>query len=497
MKESTVVSRNQLISNILHIGHGSLNIFKDIALKGVESEPELFGHLIAWNYKRGQVRDSKVALPVLALQGPLDDDELNENAVAHLCLLDPRNLIKAIQFYASLIQPRKWPWPQPETTSDAWLKSGIRQYLKVREANRGWWIRTALQHRKSLKTLYAMNHIKPNPYAQKILFERNYPANSVFAKLGQLKNMSQEEAAGTILNHNIPFLVAMGAVGKMKGKPDLIMALLQNMSRAELITNTKIFEKLGVFSSSMLNAAYEKAMEKTKGDKKVSSLKTTKAKQAVKGKKAKAKLEQIEEEGTRTLGGIEGDWLVLGDRSSSMRESMETAKSVASLLAHQVKGKVYLIFFNTAPTFFDVTGKSYSEISEQTRRVTSGGMTSIGCGLDFIAQLGIIVNGIAICSDGGENTQPLFVRMYKRYADQLGIEPPVYLFHVPGDPNGLSKDCVNNQVLLETFELGRQVDYYSLPNIVQTLKASRYSLVEEIMETPLLTFKNVFGEGSI
>jgi hypothetical protein len=39
-----------------------------------------------------------------------------------------------------------------------------------------------------------------------------------------------------------------------------------------------------------------------------------------------------------------------------------------------------------------------------------------------------------------------------------------------------------------------KIDYYSLPNIIPTMKTTRYSLVDEIMGTPLLTLKQVFNQ---
>jgi len=38
------------------------------------------------------------------------------------------------------------------------------------------------------------------------------------------------------------------------------------------------------------------------------------------------------------------------------------------------------------------------------------------------------------------------------------------------------------------------VDFYSLPNLVQTMRTNRYSLIEEIMETPLLTLEQAFAK---
>ena len=95
--EKTDVTRNQIVNQILKVGHGDLSIYEDIGLRAVQTEPELFGHLIAWNQIKGEVRDSKVALPVIALRGQ-HDEELFENAAAHLCLLDPRNLVRAVKF---------------------------------------------------------------------------------------------------------------------------------------------------------------------------------------------------------------------------------------------------------------------------------------------------------------------------------------------------------------------------------------------------------------
>ena len=44
----------------------------------------------------------------------------------------------------------------------------------------------------------------------------------------------------------------------------------------------------------------------------------------------------------------------------------------------------------------------------------------------------------------------------------------------------------------EPFDLRRTgVDYYSLPNLVQTMRSNRYSLIDEIMQVPLLTLAEV------
>jgi hypothetical protein len=56
----------------------------------------------------------------------------------------------------------------------------------------------------------------------------------------------------------------------------------------------------------------------------------------------------------------------------------------------------------------------------------------------------------------------------------------------------MDRFCKDAGILVEFFDVSKDVDFYSLPNIIKTLRTSRYTLVEEIMETPLLTFNDVF-----
>lgn len=483
MVEQEVVSKNRLVSSLMHIGHGDLSIYENVGINAARSEPELFAHFLCWNTKHGEVRDSKVALPVCALRGN-GDAELFENAVANLCTLDPKNLLRAVTFNKRLHRDvTRYPIAPP---AGRLLKEGVKRYLEFRHSSKPTIERAMLQHRNSLKALYTLFHVKPTGFVQSVLFERKNPKGSVFESVANLKNMSPSEAAGTILNNKIPFLIATGALGGIKGKPDVILALIEAMSGNELVANTNALTKWGVFESPSLTAAYDDAIKRAKGDKKTSTLKAGKVK--AKSKKAASKLKDLQNNKLEKLGGIEGDWLILGDKSGSMEESVEVAKHISALVAQQVKGNVYLVFFHQAPQFFDVSGKSLDEIKEMTKRVRADGATSIGCGVDYIKQRGFVVNGIVIVSDGGENRHPTFDDAYRAYADKFGLEPTVYHLHVPGDPDRLRYSSAQ----IERVDLGRNVDYYSLPNIVKVLKANRYQLVDDVMEIPLLTFNDVF-----
>lgn len=491
-------NRREIINQLVKSKHGDLMDYENIGLEASKSDPEFFAHLLPWNSFKGEIRDSKIALPILNLRTlSKEDKEFAENAISSLMLLDPKNLSKAYEFNKTLSKNGK----VISGGHRRMFEKGIKKYLEIRESNKGWFDRTAVQHRESMKKLYAISHCKPSEYVQNILFDRNYPKGSVFEKISHLRSMSPKEAAGTVLQYKIPFQIAIGSLGKKKSEyeknPEFLLALMEGMSGQQLLNNTKFLTSLGVFRSSMLKSEYNKALERAKKDKKVSTLKAGKTIEALK------EVSGVDEHLINQLSnlqdtkisqkGIEGDWVVLGDCSGSMTQAIEMAKHIASFITKSVKGKVYLIFFNDFPKFFDVTGKSLIEIQNECKYIRANGATSIGCGIKFLQEKGIVVNGIAIVSDGGDNTHPYFHDSYNNYIKKMDIQPTVYFYRLNGDSDYLSNFCKKSNIMIEKID-STKIDYYSLPNIVSLMKTSVYGLIDEIMSTPLLTFDKVFSQ---
>lgn len=485
MKKETGVQKTQIIAELSRSAHGKLAEYVPMGQIAAKQEPEFLAHLIAWNRKKGQIRDSKVALPVVSLATREFPQEFVENSLAHLSLLDPRNLVRALRFAKEIKLPGRAKL----------LDRVIGNYLKTLESNWARWERTAVQHRKKLKELYALTHAKPSAMADLILFKGDKPKGTVFEAIANLKNMSVQEAASEIMDRKIPFLVATGALGEKRKDPDLVLALINRMTPTELVTNTKLLERLGVKSNAALRAAYESALEKASKSKKV-TFKTTRAAEAIGDEVLSKKLDSLQERQIKTLGGIEGNWLVLGDKSGSMSVAIEASRMIASTLAKLVQGEVHLVFFDVYPRYIEVTGKTYSELSASTKHVRACGGTSIGCGLQYAIDNGLEINGIAVISDGGENNPPYFYNVYKKYAENTGVEPTVYLYRLSGDSEDVfSETLVRAGIDCQKFDLsGSNVDYYSLPNLIKTMRTSRYSLIDEIMETPLLELKDVFAQ---
>lgn len=489
-------NKQELISQLVKSTHGSLNDYVPITLNAAKNDPEFLAHLIVWNLVKGEIRDSKIALPIINLRAlSRDDKELAESAIASLVTQDPRSLVKAYNFNKELTKSGL----NISGGHRRLLESGLKKYLEVRESNQGWWNKTVIQHKKSIKELYAVSHFKPSEYAQAVLFSKEYPKGSVFEKISMLKDMSPQEAAGTILNYKIPFQIALGSLGRKKEEyeknPEFLLALMGGMSGQQLISATKFLTSVGVFNSPMLKSEYQKALERGKTDKRMSTLKASKAMEVLKenpdvNAEIIARLSVVQESKISQKT-IEGDWLVLGDMSGSMSQAIDLAKDIASYITRSVAGKVYLIFFNENPRVFEVTGKKLEEIRQDTKYIKAGGGTSCGCGIKYLQDKGIIVNGIAMVSDGGDNRTPAFCEAYQTYVKKMEIDPTIYFFRVPGDINRVSMMLGHNNIHFEYYDM-EKTDYYSLPNLVASMKTSRYSLMDEIMDTPLLTFNQVF-----
>lgn len=472
----TALTPQRMVAELSKSTHGDLKAYVPITQRAARENPEFLAHLIAWNQLKGQVRDSKLAIPLASL---VRDFPFAENSFAHLALLSPRDLVRAMHFCRDAGVS---PW--------ALRKRVVEPYVRAREANPGWLIRTVLLHRESLKELYSVNKLRPHTFADSIVFKGACPPGPLAAK-ANLKNMTPAEAASAIVKYRIPYLAASAALkGRMKD-PDVVLALIDTMTPTELVTNTKMLERLGVKTNPALRAAYEAGLARVAKNTSKTVLKTARAAENVGDAQLKAKLVAVQEKQIKAAG-IEGDWLVLGDKSGSMHSAIEVARQVAGVLTTYVKGTVNLVWFDNMPRAMNVTGKTYDQIKAETKHVLANGGTSIGCGLQWAMDKGLNVQGIAIVSDGGENAPPYFPETYARLCAKSDSPVPVYFYRVPGEPDVLSKRMKSLGQDVQIFDIGRDADFYSLPNIVQTMRASRYSLHDEIMDTPLLTLGQVF-----
>lgn len=474
------LTRQKILTELTRSPHGKLVEYLPTIKEASTNHQEFLAHLIAWNHEKGQVRDAKLALPLCSLCAPDYPTEFVENSLAHLAKLNPRDFVRAYRFGLELRLPLRLRV----------LRRLATAYLREFESS-GNWERTALQHRAKLKELYALTHTKPSDKLDAVLFKNDYTSARLFKTVAQLSTMSPLEAAGMIMTLRIPFLIAMGALGAKAKETDLVLALIKAMTPTELVTNTKMLERLGVKTNPALRAVFEEAIAKASSSK-ANVLKTTRAAEQMTDEPLKQKLQALQEKQLASLQ-VEGDWLVLADKSGSMSTCIEASRHIAAALCKFVKGKVWLVFFDTAPQTIDVTGCTLDMIRAATKYIQADGGTSIGCGLQRMLDAHVSVDGIAIVSDACENTAPAFWDVYRRYCESVGKDVPVYLYLLLGNDYIHHAQHFVQGHDVQTFDLKETtVDYYSLPNLVQTMRTNRYSLLDEVMATKLLTFKNVF-----
>lgn len=78
--------------------HGDLKAYRPVIGEACRQDPEFLAHLIAYDFINGQIRDSKIALPVITIGSQDFPDELVENSLAHLAMKAPRELLRALRF---------------------------------------------------------------------------------------------------------------------------------------------------------------------------------------------------------------------------------------------------------------------------------------------------------------------------------------------------------------------------------------------------------------
>lgn len=487
--------------NVLNFSFkGDYEKYESVVLEATRNDPFFLAKVINYNRDKSEIKDSKVALPILALRN-LDlidnervEKEVVENAIANLMLLSPRDLVKAYEYNKKLSKSNR-------VIRKGWrtlLNQSINKYLEIRENYKPWWDRCVLTHRKYMKHLYTISHRKPSEYVQRILFDKDYPENSVFYKLKHLHLLNSKEQAAFIINSKIPFISVFGALKTKKEDldPFLVLALIEQMTGQQLVANAKMISSLGLDRNPWLKVAYQEAFNRAVDDERVTISRASKAINIVNTLNKEETYDKLVELQEKKLDNsqIEGNWVILGDCSGSMNLSIDLSKLISSYVARVVKGKVYLIFFHTLPLAMDVTGKTLEEIKNMTYSITSGGGTVCGCGLELLREKRIEVDGIAIITDGGDHGVPEFYKSYKRYCEELLIQPSIYMYKVPGEYDTMSQLCKANNVDINIHDLrSGRVTEDSLRYMVSTMRISKFGLIEEISDTPLLTINEAFN----
>ena len=366
------------------------------------------------------------------------------------------------------------------------LRTEIVRYLREREADPDWFDGSVMIARKSLKRLYALNHVKPGERAQRVLFDEDPPPGSRLHALRVLsKAATPAEQAQAIIDNAIPYRVAATVVKQLT--PTILLALIERMSPQELINNIASLSKRGAMDNPDLKAVIEQKLEQAKTADRVSAFKAGKAVEsagAMISADMKAKLESVADTQVKAKGRINRPTALLIDKSGSMSLAIELGKRIGAMISTVCARELYVYAFDTLAYPIQRGGDDLASWERALLGITAGGGTSCGAAIEVMRLKGQYVEQIILVTDEGENAAPLFAPTLLKYRESVKADPAVCVVRVPGSSNGIETACRGAGVSVDVFEFGG--DYYALPNLIPLLtKPSKLELLMEVLEYPL------------
>jgi len=463
-------ARLALLDSFLRTPHRRLEEVAPIHADALARDPVFYGHLAVWYFGEGEIRDHKEAFVAHLLASPVG--EHREAGFVLLGELPPYEVARAVRF----LKERIGKLPRCARTA-------VVRYLREREADPARFDRAALRGRKALKALYAGLHVRPGRRAQEVLFDGRPPEGSLPWVLRRIAAAGPEEAARLIVEHRLPYPVAVGALRALT--PSALVALIGSMSAQEVLNNLASLKRRGALDCPEVKALIEGKLEEAKVAPRVSAYKARKASVAA-GADAPmaAVLEDVVDRQVRAKGRIRRPTALLVDKSGSMSEAIEVGKRVAALISGIAEADLFVYAFDTVAFPVEAAGKGIADWERAFALVRADGGTSIGAAVDMLRRRKQRVEQIVVVTDEGENTAPLFADAHAAYAGEMGVRPATVIVKVGGGPRTLEESCRRAAIPADviTFE----GDDYALPNLVPLLvRPSRLDLLVEILETPL------------
>ncbi len=464
--------RLDILNSLLTTPHRQLGEVAALHRSMVERDPLFYGHLAVWYQERGDVRDHKEVF----IGNLLSSTVAGHRGAGFMLLqqLPPYQVARVVDF----VKQQRGGLPRSARTA-------VTRYLREREANPVFFDRAALRARKSMKHLYASLHIKPGARADAVLFKEQPPAGSLAYALKLLaKAQTPVEQAQLIVNHNVPFTVAVGAVRTLT--PVVLAALINQMSPQEVINHMAALRKRGALAHAEVKALVEeKLAQAAVAKERVSAFKAMKA-AAVAGVDAgvTAQLEQVAGAQVRKLGRISRSTALLVDKSGSMTVALEVGKHIGALVSGVMEAELFVYAFDTMACQVKAGGNELADWQKAFRHIVAEGGTSIGAPLEIMRLRKQAVEQFVIVTDEDENTAPYFSTVFTQYCQELKVVPGIIIVKVGQHNDHLERELQRLKVAYETFIFAG--DYYALPNLVPLLsRPSRLELLLEIMETPL------------
>jgi hypothetical protein len=234
-----------------------------------------------------------------------------------------------------------------------------------------------------MKHLYASLHIKPSERANAILFRDQPPVGSLADIVKQLAKAEGAEQARLIVEFNIPYTIAVGAIKQLT--PTVLVALINSMTPQEVINSLKSLKARGAMDHPEVKALIDEKLTSAQTASRISAFKAFKAAEVADlDAETAAKLEQIADRQVKQKGKITRPTALLVDKSGSMQVALEVGKHIAAMVSGITEAALYVYAFDTIAYPITATGCELSDWEKAFQHVFPSGSTSIGSGLDVM-----------------------------------------------------------------------------------------------------------------
>lgn len=469
--------RVEMLNTLLTTPHRKLDEVAKTHTDMLGIDPVFYGHLAVWYQRHGDVRDHQEVFVANMLTSPLA--EHRDAGFVMLGEFPPYQVARIVDFMKRTLgkMPRA-------------ARTAVERYLRKREQDAAFFDRAILRGRQAIKHLYATLHIKPDVRADAILFKGETPEGSMVAVQKALASAeSPAEQARLIVEHSLPYTVAVGAVKVVT--PAVLVALINAMSPAEVINNMASLNQRGAMDHPEVKALIDDKLRLAQTSGRVSAYKAKVAARAVALDQATVtRLERVTDAQVARKGAIKKSTALFVDKSGSMQQALEVGKQLAALISGITESALYVYAFDSMP--YPVQAVNYDEVVRPTlsdwerafQHLKADGSTSIGCALEAMRLRKQSVEQIVIVTDEGENCAPYFVNAYEDYVKELNVAPNVVIVRVQSSSDHLARQLTAKRFAFDVVQFSG--DYYSLPNLVPMLsRPSRLELLMEILATPL------------
>ena len=451
-----------------------------------DRDPLFFGHLAAWYFDKGVVKDLKELF--VAFMSTSDfSEEYREAGLSMLEKLPPYQVERVHRMIKGQKSGDKFIAGIAASVPRS-FRTAVKQYLGKRESDHSSFDNVVLHARKPLKTLYAALRIKPGDYAQKVLFDDDPPEES---KLFVLKKIAQAtepgEQAQLIVEHKIPYRTACSVIKHMS--PSVLVALVSAMTPQELINNLGSLKRHGAMDNADLRSMIESKLEAAKSDRRVSALKSRKAVEAAQlDADLAARVQAVGDTQIKSRGRIKRPTALLIDKSGSMEVAIEVGKQVAAIIAPICNRDLFVYSFDTIAYPITARGTELSHWEKAFKGIEAGGYTSCGVAVEVMRKKKQRVEQILMVTDQEENKPPHLLDAYRQYCEALNVFPDVVIVNVGSHRPILEDQFKHAGISVDSFTFDG--DYYSLPNLIPLLLGgTRLELLMDILAYPLPTRK--------